>query len=240
MTALETPIGRRQVLKGFLIAGPTLAGAPGLVVADGAGAFPAKTDELPDAQDFTDIFVASQQPTIYDLKIEIKPDNRVYLEGPKMEVGQGFLTMIGMLVADGLDVPFSSMDVVLSPAEQKRGSAQITGGSHNTRVLWDPARVITAQMKGQLMAAASNRLGVPVSRLRTENGHVISTDGQKLSYGSLTEEAAKLPLAKPAAMKKASEYKIIGKPRNKYGIEKIVQGTYPYPMDLFKSNEFLP
>jgi isoquinoline 1-oxidoreductase beta subunit len=208
--------------------------------ADGAGAFPTKTDELPDQQDFTDIFVASQQPTIYDLKIEIKPDNRVYLEGPKMEVGQGFLTMLSMLVADGLDVPFESMDTICSPAEQKRGAAQITGGSHNTRVLWDPARVITAQMRGQLMAAASNRLGIPVSRLRTENGHVVSTDGQKLSYGSLTEEAARLPLAKPAAMKKASEYKIIGKPRNKYGIEKIVQGTYPYPMDLFKSNEFLP
>jgi isoquinoline 1-oxidoreductase beta subunit len=41
-------------------------------------------------------------------------------------------------------------------------------------------------------------------------------------------------------MKTAAEYKIIGKPQNKYGIEKIVQGTFPYPMDLFKSNEFLP
>ena len=40
--------------------------------------------------------------------------------------------------------------------------------------------------------------------------------------------------------KKASEFKIIGKPQNKYGIEKFVQGSYPYPMDLFKSNEYLP
>jgi isoquinoline 1-oxidoreductase beta subunit len=240
MSALDTPIERRTVLKGFLIAGPTLAMAAKLGFADGAGAWPTKTDELPDQQDFTDIFVLTQQPTAYDLKIEIKPDNRVYLEGPKMDIGQGFMTMVGMLVADGLDVPFASMDVICSPAEQKRGSAQITGGSHNTRVLWDPARVVTAQMRGQLMAAASNRLGVPVSRLRTEDGYVISTDGQKLSYGELTAEAAKLPVAKPAAMKTAAEYKIIGKPQNKYGIEKIVQGTYPYPMDLFNSDEFLP
>ncbi len=150
------------------------------------------------------------------------------------------MTMLSMLVADGLDVPFESMDTICSPAEQKRGAAQITGGSHNTRVMYDPARVITAQMRGQLLAAASNRLGIPVNRLRTENGYVISTDGQKLSYGELTEEAAKLPLVKAAAPKKQSEYKIIGKPRNKYGIEKIVQGTYPYPMDLFRSDEFLP
>jgi isoquinoline 1-oxidoreductase subunit beta len=240
MSALDTPIERRTVLKGFLIAGPTLAIAAKLGFADGAGAFPTKTDELPDQQDFTDIFVLTQQPTVYDLKIEIKPDNRVYLEGPRAEVGQGFMTMIGMLVADGLDVPFASMDIICSPAEQKRGAAQITGGSHNTRVLWDPARIITAQMRGQLMAAASNRLGVPVHALRTEDGYVIATDGRKLSYGELTEEAAKLPQAKAALPKKSSEFKVIGKSQKKYGIEKIVQGKYPYAMDLFSSKEYLP
>src|SRR5438874_11063256 len=120
MSAFKTPVERRTVLKGFLIAGPTLAIAARLGFADGAGAFPTKTDEVPDMQDFTDIFVTTQQPTVYDLKIEIKPDNRVYLEGPRAEVGQGFMTMIGMLVADGLDVPFASMDIITSPAEQKR------------------------------------------------------------------------------------------------------------------------
>jgi len=240
MSPLETPIERRTVLKGFLIAGPTLAIAARLGLPDGAGAFPTKTDELPDVQDFTDIFVATQQPTVYDLKIEIKPDNRVYLEGPRAEVGQGFMTMIGMLVADGLDVPFANMDIITSPAEQKRGAAQITGGSHNTRALWDPARVITAQMRGQLMAAGSQKMGVPVTSLRTENGYVVATNGQKVSYGELTALAASLPLAKAALPKTADQYKIIGKPQVKYGIEKIVQGTFQYTTDLFSSKEFLP
>src|SRR5215210_8913085 len=92
MSALETKLGRRQVLKGFLIAGPTLAIAGRLGFADGAGAFPTKTDELPDAQDFTDIFILSQQPTIYDLKIEIRPDNTVFAELPKQDIGQGIMT----------------------------------------------------------------------------------------------------------------------------------------------------
>src|SRR5687767_8528065 len=89
MTALNSPVARRQVLKGFLIAGPTLAIGARLGFADGANAWPTKTDETPDVQDFTDIFVASQQPTLYDLKIEIKPDNRVYAEGPRQDIGQG-------------------------------------------------------------------------------------------------------------------------------------------------------
>ena len=56
MSMLDTPIERRKVLKGFLIAGPTLAVAARLGVGDGAAsAFPTETDELPDAQDFTEV-----------------------------------------------------------------------------------------------------------------------------------------------------------------------------------------
>jgi isoquinoline 1-oxidoreductase beta subunit len=240
MSILDKAIERRVVLKGFFIAGPTLAIAARMGFADGAGAFPTKTDELPDGQDFTDIFVASQQPTIYDLKIEIKPDNRVYAEGPKAEVGQGFLTMFGMLVADHLDVPFANMDLKLSPAEQKRGAAQITGGSHNTRVMWDPVRVICAQMRGQLLAAGSQKMGIPVAQLRTEDGYVVATNGQKVSYGELTELAAQLPKAPAAKPKTAKDFKIIGKPQTRENAPKIVRGQAQYAGDLFPSSEYLP
>jgi len=240
MSILDSAVGRRQVLKGFLIGGPTLAVAARLGFADSADAFPTKTDELPDVQDFTDIFVSSQQPTIYDLKIEIKPDNRVYAELPKMEVGQGIMTTFRILVADNLDVPYESVDVALSPAEQKWGAAQITGGSHNTRVLWDPVRVVGAKMRGQLVAAAAQRLGLPVAQLRTEGGHVVATDGRKLSYGELSAAAAGLTSAPAAAPKKASEFKLIGKGHTRDNVADIVQGKAPYALDLHSSKEYLP
>jgi isoquinoline 1-oxidoreductase subunit beta len=239
MSILDTGVGRRQVLKGFLVAGPTLAIAARLGFADGASAFPTKTDEAPDLVDFTDILVAAETPTTYDLKIEIKPDNRVYFEFPRMDIGQGVITSTTMMVADNLDVPFASVDTVLAPAEQKRG-AYITGGSKNTRVFWDPVRVVCAQMRGQLMAAASQKLGVPVSALRTEDGYVVATDGRKLSYGSLSADAAKLPVAKAALPKKPGEYKIIGKPQVKYKARDIATGKWQYSTDLFSSKQFLP
>jgi isoquinoline 1-oxidoreductase subunit beta len=210
MSVPSSAVGRRQVLKGFLIAGPTLAIAARLGFADAAGAFPAKTDEAPDVLDFTDIFMAAESPTTYDLKIEIKPDNRVYFEFPRMDIGQGVITSTTMMVADNLDVPLESMDTVLSPAEQKRGS-YITGGSKNTRVFWEPVRVICAQMRGQLMAAAALKMGVPVSALRTEDGHVVATDGRKLAYGQLTADAAK------------------------YQAREIATGKWQYSSDLFSS-----
>src|SRR5581483_7601064 len=107
---------------------------------------------------------------------------------------------------------FDSMDLALSPAQQKWGAAQITGGSHNTRVLWDPIRLVAARIRGQLVTAASQRLGVPVTALRTEDGYVVARDGRKLSYGSLSAEAAKVVPIQGAAMPKpSSEYKLIGK-----------------------------
>src|SRR5256885_7513828 len=151
MNAFETPIGRRHVLKGFLIAGPTLAIAARLGFADGAGAFPTKTDEAPDILDFTDIFMAAESGSAYDLKIEIKPDNRVYFEFPRMDIGQGVITSTTMMVADNLDVPLENMDTVLSPAEQKRG-AYITGGSKNTPVLLEPGRGGRAPTRGPPIA----------------------------------------------------------------------------------------
>src|ERR1043165_1463369 len=148
MSILETGVDRRQVLKGFLIAGPTLAVAARLGFSDSASAFPTKTDEAPDVLDVTDIFYATETPSTYDLKIEIKPDNRVYFEYPRMDIGQGVITSTTMMVADNLDVPFESVDTVLAPAEQKR-APYITGGSKNTRVFWEPLRGLGAQTPGQ-------------------------------------------------------------------------------------------
>jgi isoquinoline 1-oxidoreductase subunit beta len=240
MSILETGVDRRQVLKGFLIAGPTLAVAARLGFADTAGAFPTKTDEAPDVLDFTDIFYAAESASAYDLKIEIKPDNRVYFEFPRMDIGQGVITSTTMMVADNLDVPLESMDTVLSPAEQKRG-AYITGGSKNTRVFWEPVRVVCAQMRGQLMAAASTKMGVPITALRTEDGYVVATDGRKLSYGELTADAAKLPVVKAAMPKNPADYKYVGKAnQTKYHAREIATGKYQYSTDLFSSKQFLP
>ena len=231
MTALDTPIGRRTVLQGFLVAGPTLAIAWKVGPGDGAGAFPVASPETTDAQDLTDVLILTGTPGYYDLLIEIRPDNRVYFELPRMEVGQGVKTSVGMMVADNLDVPFESMDITLSKAEQKRGAGQLTGGSHTCRSLWDPVRLIGARMRGQLMAAASQKLGIPVNQLRTEGGYVIARNGDKVPYGEISELARSFQNAPAAAPKTAAEFNIIGKPHHREDARRIVTGTMPYAMD---------
>ena len=244
MSILDTPIERRKVLKGFLIAGPTLAIAVrvGLDGSSPLGAFPVTTEEQADYQDFVDhmVLLGAVTPANYDLLIEIKPDGRVYAEIPKADIGQGVLGASAQMIADNLDVAYESMDVILAPADQKWGVMQFTGASENCRTLWDPIRFAGAKMRGQLMAAASERMGIPVSQLRTENGYVLARDGQKLSYGELTARASQLLTAPAATPKNSADYKIIGQPKVKYNIDKIAQGTFPYAMDLFSSKEYLP
>jgi isoquinoline 1-oxidoreductase beta subunit len=234
MSILDTPIERRRVLKGFLIAGPTLAIGLrlGLEGAVSDAAIPA-SPELSENQDLTDFLVLSGQPFYYDLRVDIKPDNRVYFEIPRMDVGTGCMTAVTMMMADNLDVPMENFDVALSKAEPRRASGQLTGGSHAVRSLWDPCRLIAAQIKAHLKSAASDHWGLSPGALRTEDGHVVAPDGRRLSYGELTEAAARITVPKEApTLKDPAEYKLIGSPRSRMNALDIATGKALYAMDL--------
>ena len=159
MSIADKVVNRRLLLKGFLIAGPTLVVAGRLDLHPANAALPG-TPELNEHQDFTDIFIQDDGPFLYDLLVEIKPDNRVYFEIPRMDIGQGVMTTIATMMADNLDVPLANMDVALSKAEPKRADAQLTGGSHSTRSLWDPVRVIAAQIRARMTSAAAQRFSL--------------------------------------------------------------------------------
>jgi isoquinoline 1-oxidoreductase beta subunit len=236
MSFVDTPIDRRRVLKGFLIAGPTLAIAARLGLEgsrpDAAGAAIPGSPDLYERQDFTDIFIQTAQPFYYDLLVEIKPDNRVFFEIPRMDIGQGVMTAITMMMADHLDVPLENFDVALSKAEPKRGPGQLTGGSHSVRSLWDPVRVIAAQIRAQLTTAASEHWGFSPGALRTEKAYVVAPDGRKLSYGELTAAAAKVVPKEAPRLKKPEEFKIIGRPQSRMNARDIATGKAQYCMDL--------
>ncbi|MGH7746598.1 MAG: molybdopterin cofactor-binding domain-containing protein, partial [Candidatus Dormibacteria bacterium] len=233
MSSVDKVIDRRRLLKGFLIAGPTLVIAARLDLLPAGAAIPGVgTPQYEEHSDFMDEYIALQGPFLYDLLVEIKPDNRVYFEIPRMDVGQGIMTAVGMMMADNLDVPFESMDLALSKAETKRQDSQWTGASNSTRSLWDPVRVIAANIRARMTTAAGLRWGLPPGTLRTVNGYVVAPDGRKLSYGALTEEAAKVTPAGAPQLKNPADFKLIGQPRTRANTKDIVTGKAVYCMDL--------
>lgn len=245
MSAHGAPIERRRFL-GFVVAAPTLTMA-GRLLLDGAfakdasaapyipGGTPAPpggTPEITDHYDATDMVMDSGRPFSYDLLIEVTKENRVRFEVPRMEVGQGIITAAAMMLADNLDARLEDIDATLSPAEVRRRTGQLTGHSLSVRSLWDPIRVIAGEMRARLATAGAEHLGVPASTVRTENTHVIATDGRRVPYGTISQAAAKIVPQVAPTPKPLDQLKVIGTPQARLDARAIVTGQVRYAMDL--------
>src|SRR6266540_2926037 len=111
-------IGRRGVLA-FLVAAPTLTVAARLGMGAEAAPVGVAVPGLPDLTDFVDLgdlLTTVALPTSRLLVLEVTPDNRVVLQLPRAEVGQGISTSIAMLVAEELDARLSDVDTPLADA----------------------------------------------------------------------------------------------------------------------------
>ena len=132
-------LNRRQLLT-FAVSAPvvTVAAGFGLNLAAPGLAHAGLALTPPDTVDYYDLGDAVLQtalPTMPLVRLSVGVDNRVKLELPRMESGQGIDTAAGMLVAEELGVSLSQVDVSLSDARPELMFNQLTGGSANVRVL---------------------------------------------------------------------------------------------------------
>jgi len=237
MSRAAVIVSRRRFLGFLVVGGPTLAigarlGLDG-VFGDDASAVDASLPQVSDAADLTDFFVSAGAPFAYDLMIEITPENRVRFEVPRTESGQGVVTAAAMMLADNLDVRLTDIDASLSPAELRRQTGQMTGGSTSVRSLWEPIRVISAEMRARLATAGADYLGVPAHTVRTEDTHVVATDGRRVAYGTIAAAAARMKAPKVAPVPKPLEQlKVIGSPHSRIDARDIVTGRKRYAMDV--------
>lgn len=181
------------------------------------------------------------------LFIRIDADNTVTIGYSVPEMGSGVSTALPMILAEELDVDFEQVKVdKLPPLLQERagrrgpyGDAQYkdhsifqeTGGSNAIKLCYNMLRDAGAEARALLMKAASEQLGVPVSDLRTDSGHVLH-GSNRLSYGSLADKAASLSLDFVPELKDPSEFKIIGTERGNKAAPDIVVGQQTYAMDI--------
>src|ERR1700739_4665249 len=162
-------LSRRQFVKagGALVVGFSLIG-PEILKADTAKAAPFKN---------------SLDPTLPSSWIEIHPDNTVLIRTGKSDFGQGStFTAYRQIVAEELSVPFEAITMVVAGDTDRTpdgsGAFDFLGsGMPNIR----KAAAYTHQA---LLDLASQRLGVPKSKLSVKDG-VVSGGGKSMSYGDL-------------------------------------------------------
>ena len=167
--------------------------------------------------------------------LRITPDNRVSVICGSVEMGQGVLTAIPMLLAEELDADWALVSVQQAPTDAAYNNPafgmQATGGSTTVRGHWEPLRKAGAAAREMLVAAAAAQWKVDASSLRTENSHVIAPNGKKLSYGSLVAAASTQAVPKEPKLKDSKNFRLLGKPLKRLDTPAKVNGVAQYGID---------
>jgi isoquinoline 1-oxidoreductase beta subunit len=170
--------------------------------------------------------------------VKITPDNTVTIVLSQLEMGQGVMTSMPMLVAEELDVDFSKIKTEWAPADPKYGNpnfggAQLTAGSNSVRGMWKILRESGATARVMLMTAAAKTWNVPENTISTDKGEVVhKASGRRLKYGALVDSAATLPVPKNVKLKDPKEFRLLGQNTARLDIPEKVNGKAVFGMDV--------
>jgi len=163
--------------------------------------------------------------------LAIRPDGRVQITVPKVEMGQGWPTARPLVLAAELGLDWSRMEVVnAQPGPDFKGMQ--TGGSTSVSTTWDSLRKAGAAAREMLKEAAAAQWGLTSAACRSEKGFILGPGGRKLGYGALVDAAAKLPVPKDPPLKKAADYRLLGKSTPRFDGPAIVTGKAIFGLDV--------
>ena len=216
---MEKTLTRRSFLKvsatgGALLIGGTIPGLRGAFTTSAAGTF---------------------EPSIW---LRIGSDESITILLTQIEMGQGVMTAMPMLVAEELDVDWNKIKTEWVPADAKYGNpafggAQITAGSNSVRGMWKMMREAGAIANSMLITAAAFTWNVPGSTCSTEKGFVIGRQrGRRASYGSLVEKASTLTVPKTIVLKNPKEFRLLGQSTPRLDIPEKVNGQAVFGIDV--------
>lgn len=145
--------------------------------------------------------------------ILIARDGLVTIMARSPDMGQGMKTTLPMIIAEELDVPWSSVHVETAPVSPALYGMQFSYGSMNTPLQYDPMRRAGAAGRQMMLTAAARLWGVPAGQCETKQGVVHHrTSRRRATYGELASRAARLPAPDllTVSLKHPKDYKIIG------------------------------
>ena len=187
--------------------------------------------------DMEALAAASDSPIVLNAWIHVGTDDLVTILIDKSEMGQSILTGLAMIAADELDCDWKKVRTEFAPADKvyfnPRFGGQATGGSSGTPTSWDPLRKASAAARAMLLQAASQKWSVDPSECRAENSTILHVPTKRrLTYGTLAEAAAKLPVPQNVPLKTPDQYHLIGKPTKRLDTPQKVNGTAQYGIDV--------
>jgi len=170
--------------------------------------------------------------------VKITPDNKARIMLSMLEMGQGVMTAMPMLLAEELDLAWNDVTTEWAPADRRYGNpsfggSQTTAGSNSTRGMWRVLRGAGASARAMLIAAAAQTWNVPENQVSTDKGEAIhQASGRRLKYGALVDKASTLPVPQNVPLKAPTAFKLLGKDLARMDIPDKVNGKAEFGIDV--------
>ncbi|MBE0712916.1 MAG: molybdopterin-dependent oxidoreductase, partial [Candidatus Aminicenantes bacterium] len=146
--------------------------------------------------------------------LKVGPDGRVTCFTGKIEMGQGIITSLAMMLADELDVRLETVDMVMGDTALCPYDAG-TFGSRSTKYFGPPMRQAAAEARGILVRLAAERLGAAEGDLATKDGaaYIAKSPSKKVTYAELIGgNKIEVRLEQKPPIKHHSKHAVSGKP----------------------------
>lgn len=173
-------------------------------------------------------------PADFNAYLRIGEDGRVSCFTGKIEMGQGIVTSLAQELAEELDVPLEAIDMVMGDTDLcpwDRG----TWGSLTTRFFGPALRAAGAEARAALLELAAEHLSLPKDRLIAKDGVVFEEGkpGNRVTYAQLAKgQKIARQLKEEAIVKKAADFKVIGRPVTRRDALEKVTGKAKYAGDI--------
>ena len=167
--------------------------------------------------------------------LRITTDNRITILAEKPELGQGSWTYTAMLVAEELELDWTTIQLEQAPTIPAIYQGLHTGGSGGASASFLPLRKVGAQAREMLRTGAATHWSVPLQECVARNGSIVHMPtNRSLTYGELALAAARLPALAlgEARLKRAEDFHVIGQGIPRVDLHSKVSGSAGFGIDV--------
>jgi isoquinoline 1-oxidoreductase len=173
-------------------------------------------------------------PSDFNAFLRIGEDGRVTCLTGKIEMGQGPITSLPQMLAEELETPLDTVDIIMGDTDLCPWDMG-TFGSMTTRMFGPALRAAAAEAKVVLLELAADSLKVPQTQLVAKDGVIFDQQNPKsrMTYGQLAkgQKIERHLQAKPS-LKDPAQFKIAGKSLTRRDGEVKVTGKAQYAADI--------
>ena len=153
-------------------------------------------------------------PADFNAFLRIAEDGHVTCFTGKIEMGQGPITSLPQMLAEEMDTPLETVDIIMGDTDRCPWDMG-TFGSMTTRMFGPALQAAAAEARAVLLELAAEALKVPQAQLVAKDGAVFDAQDKdkRITYGQLAkgQKIERHVKVKPA-LKDCSAHTVVGKP----------------------------